>query len=278
METYKKIIFDLENKLSKMKDVSDNVTEQLEHAIGHCKLALDKLRVLVIARGFPDHQSEINFFKQIKPAAYGRLLYYRLVFNLESKRKKADISVTKRYLRSCLHKIHEYMEEHHVKVQYYRCGFTHLDGQYFLRGNSEIPMELKNSRQLMDEEFFTWHDHTFSVIMANDMLAEYIREEIEKLENPGIESPGGSSPPHQWCGKKIDLAELVYALHYAKIVDAGKISIRELADLIGGLFGIELGKDIYRLHTEIQQRKTDRTKFLDFLRSILQQRLDENDQ
>lgn len=278
METYHEIIFELDNELSKMNEVSDYVTDQLEYAIGHCKLALAKLRKLVIEKGFPDRQSEIHFFKEIKPAAYGRLLFYRLVFNIESKRRNADISVNRRYLQKCLYKINEYIEEHHVKVQYYRCGFRHLDEQYFLRENSEIPLELKNSRQLLDEEFFTWHDHTFSVIMANEMLADYILDEIEELEGSGTDCQKVSKPVHQWSGKKIDFAELVYALHYAKMIDAGKISIRELADLFGGLFGMDLGKDIYRLHTEIQQRKTDRSKFLDFLRSVLQQRLDDNDE
>lgn len=277
METYSEIILELENRLSKMKEVSDNATGQLEYAIGQCKVALEKLRKLVIEKGFPDHGSEIQFFKEIKPAAYGRLLFYQSVFEMESKRRNADISVSKRYLQNCLFKIGEYMEKHHVKVQYYRCGFKHLDEQYFLRENSGIPLELKNSRQLLDEEFFTWHDHTFSVIMANEMLADYIREEIEKLENSGMDHLIDSKPAHQWCGKKIDLVEIVYGLYYAKLVDAGRISIRELADLIGGLFGIELGKDIYRYHTEIQQRKIDRTKFLDFLISVLRQRLDDDD-
>lgn len=278
MEAYRKIIFDLEVKLSKMKEVSDNVTEQMEYAIGHCKLALDKLRSLVIEEGFPGKQSEIQFFKEIKPAAYGGLLYYRLVFKLESKRKRADVAVTKRYLRSSLNKIYEYMEEHHIKVQYYRCGFKHLDEHYFLRSNSEIPIELKSSHQLMDEEFFTWHDHTFSVIMANDLLADYIRDELEKLESSGLKQTIGFSSPYQWYGNKIDLAEIVYSLHYAKLVDRGNIPIKKLADMVGGLFGIDLGKDIYRLRAEILQRKTERTKFLDFLRSVLQQRLDEDDQ
>ncbi|WP_159517966.1 RteC domain-containing protein [Sunxiuqinia indica] len=277
MKTYCEIIFELERQLSRMKDVSDSVTEQMEYAIGHCKIALENLRELVIEKGFPDHQSEIKFFKQIKPAAYGKLLFYRLVFNIESKRKNADISVSRRYLQKCLYKIDEYMDEYHVKVQYYRCGFKHLDEQYFLRDNSEIPLELKNSRQLLDEKFFTWHDHTFSVIMANEMLADYIHEEIEKLEYPRMTHIKRSKPTHYWSGKKIDLAEMAYALHYARLVDNGKTSIRELADLIGGLFGIELGKDIYRLHTEIQQRKIDRTKFLEFLQSVLRQRLDDDD-
>lgn len=277
METFCQIIFDMEKRLSKMKEVSENVTEQMEYAIGHCKVALDDLRKLVIEKGFPDRPSEIRFFKQIKPAAYSKLLFYRWVFDLESKQKKADISVSKRYLKSCLYRISEYLDEHHVKVQYYRCGFKHLDEQYFLRENSEIPLELKNSRQLMDEEFFTWHDHTFSMIMANEMLSDYIQAKIEKLENPGISNSQLPVPMYHWGGKKIDLAELVYALHYAKLIDGGRVSIRELANLIGGLFGIELGKDIYRLHTEIQQRKIDRTKFLEFLISVLRQRLDDDD-
>ena len=44
MEAYLKIILDLENELSGMKEVSENVTDQMEFAIGHCKIALDKLR------------------------------------------------------------------------------------------------------------------------------------------------------------------------------------------------------------------------------------------
>lgn len=277
MEAYLKIILDLENELSGMKEVSENVTDQMEFAIGHCKIALDKLRERVIAEGFPDFQSEIRFFKELKPAAYGKLLFYQAVFDLESKRQKADIPVIRRYLEKWLFKIHEYMELHHVKVQYYRCGFKHLDEPYFIRDNSEIPLELKGSHQLLDEEFFTWHDHTFSLIMANDMLADYIRVEIEKLDNPGKYRESGSKSNFQWTGRKIDMGEVIYAFYYSKVINAGNVTIKELARVFGQLFGMELEKDIYRFHAEIQLRKIDRTKFLDFLRSILQQRLDEDD-
>jgi len=278
MKTYLEIILELENKLTKMREVSDNVTDQLEYAIGQCKVALAKLRKLVIEKGFPDHESEIKFFKEIKPAAYGNLLFYQSVFGIESKRRKADISVSRRYLRKCLYKINEYMEEHQVKVQYYHCGFKHLDEQYFLRGNLEIPLELKNSRQLLDEQFFTWHDHTFSVIMAYEMLADYIREELVKLESAEQNPAPDLKSKRQWTGKKIDKAELIYALYYAKVIDGGRITIRELAEMFDQMFGPDLREDIYRFRAEIQQRKIDRTKFLDFLRSVLQQRLDDDDE
>jgi len=154
METFCEIILDLENELSGMKEVSERVSEQIEYAIGHCKIALDRMRQLVIIEGFPDRNSEIYFFKKIKPAVYSKLLYYQAVFDLESKCQKADSSVIRRYFQKRLYKINEYMEEHQVKVQYFKCGFKHLDEKYFVRGTTEIPLELRNSQHLLDEEFF----------------------------------------------------------------------------------------------------------------------------
>ena len=90
METFCTILVDLESDLSKMKAVSDKISDQMEYAIGHCKIALDRTRELVIKQGFPDQESEIYFFKKIKPTVYSRLLYYRAVFDLESKCQKAD--------------------------------------------------------------------------------------------------------------------------------------------------------------------------------------------
>lgn len=72
-------------------------------------------------------------------------------------------------------------------------------------------LELRNSHHLLDKDFFTWHDHTFSTIMANEMLIEYIKTEMEKLDNPN----GQFFPKSKlrWTGNKIDLEELVYALY-----------------------------------------------------------------
>jgi hypothetical protein len=172
MQTFCEIILDLEKELSKMKDVSGKLPDQMEYAIGHCKIALDRMRELVINQGFPDQESEINFFKKVKPLAYSKLLYYQTIFDIESKRKKADIPVVQRYFQQRLFKIQEYMEEHQLKVQYYRSGFTHLDEKYFLRNNDEIPLKLRNDHQLMDEDFFTWHDHMFSTIDQNFQLLD----------------------------------------------------------------------------------------------------------
>lgn len=277
---YSEIIKDLENDLSQMKEVSENAPEQLEYAIGLCKVALDRMRKLVIQEGFSDFKSEICFFKKIKPTAYSKLLYYQAVFDIESKRKKADIPVIRRYFQQRLSKIHEYMEEHQMKVQYYRCGCNHLDEKYFLRNNDEIPLKLRNDHQLMDEDFFTWHDHTFSTIMAYEMLTDYIIAELKKLDN--IEKGIVEFPESTlfWTGKKIELVEILYAVYFSGVINNGKVTIKELAEVFGRSFNIDLSKDIYRYFAEIQQRKREenQTKFLDYLKAMLIKKLGEKNE
>lgn len=99
---------------------------------------------------------------------------------MESIRLELDKKGLRKYYQSELKNISKYMKKQKVKVQYYRCGHSHLDEKYFLQDNKEIPMEVKDSHSMMDENSFTWHDHTFSTIMANEMLIKYIKKEIEK--------------------------------------------------------------------------------------------------
>lgn len=275
METFCEIILDLDNELSKMKEVSENLPGQMEYAIGQCKVALDRMRKLVIGEGFPDQRSEIYFFKKIKPAVYCKLLYFHAVFDLESKRQKADPSVIRRYFQKRLYKINEYLEEHQVKVQYFKCGFKHLDEKYFVRGTTEIPLELRGSHHLMDEDFFTWHDHTFSMIMANEMLIDYIQRELEKLECSELNVNALPKSPLYWTGKNIELVENLYAWYFSKSVNHGKATIKDLVEFIGLVLNIDLSKDVYKYYSELQQRKIDQTKFLDYLKAVLIQKLDE---
>ena len=277
METFCEIILDLENELSKMKGVSDKISEQTEYAIGHCKVALDRMRELVIKQGFPDQESEIYFFKKIKPTVYSRLLYYRAVFDLESKCQKADPSVIRRYLQKRIYKINEYMEERQVKVQYFKCEYKHLDEKYFVRGTTEIPLELRSSHHLLDEEFFTWHDHTFSTIMANEMLIDYIRKELDKIDKPFGYDQTNYKSHLKWTGHKIDLGEIIYALLYSGSINNGNATIIELAEAFEQIFNVEIKEDIYRYRLEIQERKIEKIKFLNQLIAILKRMIDDKD-
>ncbi|WP_159516894.1 RteC domain-containing protein [Sunxiuqinia indica] len=275
MKSHLKIIEELNNALSKTKEVSVKLPDQMEYAIGHCKIALDDMRKLVVKDGFADKESEIEFFKKLKPEVYSKLLYYREVFDLETKRQDNDKEGTRKYLHKKLDKIMECMVRNDMKVQYYRCNYNHLDEKYFLRDGAEIPLELRDNHHLLDEQFFTWHDHTFSMIRANEMLIDYITGELRKLDSS--EDLADTTPVSSlyWTGSKIDVAEIIYALYFAKVINGGKVTIRELAEVFSRFFNLDLTNDVYRYYAEIRQRKINQTKFLDVLRHVLQQKMDE---
>ncbi|BBE16324.1 tetracycline resistance element mobilization regulatory protein rteC [Aquipluma nitroreducens] len=277
MEACCEIILDLENDLSRMKDVSESVPEQLEYAVGQCKVALDRMRKLVVSEGFPDQKLEIYFFKKIKPAVYSKLLYYRAVFEIESNRNEIDIKGQKKYFQQQMDKIKEYMDKHQPKVQYYKCNFKHLDEKYFVRENNEIPMEIRGDQHLLDEDFFTWHDHTFSTIRSNEMLMDYLRKEMEHLESSGKETTEIFKSTLRWTGNKIDFAEILYSIHFSNAVNDGNTTIKELAEAMGYIFNVDVTKDIYKFYIEIKQRKVEKAKFLDHLKAILKRRIDEDD-
>ena len=270
MEAYCQIAADLKDDLSGLGEISDKFPEQIEYAIGRCKLALDHMRRLVLEKGFPDKKSEILFFKEIKPSVASKLIYYQAVFDLESIRMELDTESVRKYFRRLQKRILRYMKSNKTNVQYYRCGHRHFDEKYFLRDKSEIPLEVKDSHSLLDENFFSWHDHTFSTIMANEMLLEYIKNEMKKLDH----CQGDNLPQSnlKWTGNKIDLQELLYAIYFDGSVNDGKATIKELAEAFEWMFNIELQEHIYGTPEQLVKR-ADPVKYLTHLLTILKRRI-----
>lgn len=270
MTKFEQIVVDLEAELTTTRDVSENILQYSDRAIGHCKVALDMLRELVENEGFSDKESEIQFFKKIKPSVFSKLLYFQKIFDLESNRPRKDKKGVRKYFANELKKLRKYMKLHQVKVQYYRCGHSHLDERYFTRNNEDIPVELKDSQALMDEEFFAWKDHTFSNIMANEMLTDYITKEMEKLDYPDKKILPELNL--KWTGNTIDLYELIYAIYLEGSVNRGKATIVELAKAFEWAFNIELQKEVYKTQERLIRRK-DPVKYLSRLVEILKRRI-----
>jgi hypothetical protein len=277
MEQYSHIISELEADLKRIEMTSESMLITAKSAIKRCRIALVELRWIVVNEGFPDIQSEILFFKEIKTVAYSRLLFYQTVFEIESFRSKYDLDRIKRYMKVKLDEIQLYMEENASSVQYYNCGFTYLDSLYFVRERDEIPIELRGSHYLMDEQFNTWQDHTFSVIRANDILVEYLTREIKQIDSQEQSHHQQRSSQLRWTGNKIDFAEILYALHFSDAINDGNTTIKELTEAFGFILNIDMKKDIYKYYMEIKQRMIEKAKFLDYLKAILKRRIDEDD-
>ena len=79
-----------------------------------------------------------------------------------------------------------------------------------------------------------------------------------------------------WTAKKIDLIELIYALHESKVFDNGQADIKEITHVFEKAFQIELEDNIYGNFNAIKKRKTDQTRFLSHLQKLLETKI-END-
>lgn len=279
-----KIIEDLEEKLGDLKSETDHILIYSEKAVLSCKSALLEMQEIVLRNGFTDEQYEIEFFKNIKPKVYGKLLYYAKIFSIESKRPNSRNKVQRKFLILEQDKIAAFQNDNLEFYQYYRCNITNLDDRFFVRGKADIRLCLGSLHFLIDPNFSTSHDHTVSVIKAYDMLSIYLKTEIEKLDSKCGENdnrdkedeyPAGSKL--FWTESKAALTELIYAIHSSGAINKGVTDIHELAKVFEEIFNINLG-DLYRTFVEIRLRKKDRTKFIDYLRNRLLGRMDDADQ
>lgn len=76
-----------------------------------------------------------------------------------------------------------------------------------------------------------------------------------------------------WTGSKTDLIEILYALHSTSVINSGPVDIKELASHFEHFYNIDLG-NYYHTFIEIRARKNSKTKFLDRLTDMLNQRME----
>jgi len=262
------------------KNIED-VLIKAEKGIKLSKRALVELRVNVVENGFKNDSIEIQFFKNIKPHIYSKLIYYVKLFNIESKRPRGSAKPQKKYLDYHINKLQNYFNDNLEFYQYFRRGGTSLDTLYFIRGKDDIRLHPDNFHFFTDEKFSTSHDSTVATIMAYDMLIVYLKQEIDKLENKnGMET---IMPTNQfssklfWTASKTDLIELIYAIHSSGAINSGTADIKEMAMACEHIFNIDLG-NYYHTFVEIRSRKSNSTKFIDKLKESLMQRIDESDE
>jgi hypothetical protein len=266
----------LEESLLQLGFDQEDFQKRLIASINQCATSFNELRGHVLKRGFKTVKDEIFFFKVVKPHVYSKLLYYLEVYSIETKRPVVSIPLQLEYFEGIQRKIQAFFGQYQEFYSYYRSCSNLLDQQYFVRGKSDTFFSAKNPQVITDPGFNTSHDYILSKMKANEMLLEYIDDEIYKLNNP---QGGRYRFPDSlyWTEYKVYLAELIYALHCTGAVNKGKATVAELVKAFQLVFNIDLG-DVYRMFAEIRDRKKNRTKFLDLARDALNRRMDDADE
>lgn len=236
--------------------------------------AITKLRAYVSEHAFANTKDEINFFKNIKPKFLSTLIYYRKMFDIQSKLPVAlPVDVTAYYLNE-LRNIKGFMESNTELLTYYRSGSSLLDEIYFVRQTPDLWLTLNTEEEFEPDSFNTSYDHKLSKLLAYERVGGFL---LEVLKEPNAEEKTGSRNRVTWTASKAGLIELMYALQTSGACNSGTIDVKDMAGHFERLFNVKLG-NFYRTFQEIRIRKISRTSFLDQLKENLVKRMDDSDE
>jgi len=273
------LMSDLEHQLKTIHSKTEDPVQYAEQAIKTLITILEKLKTAFLNYQFENKTEEIDFFRHSKPQFAAKLIYYNEIYNIETNKPTGSKKVIRKYYNTELVKLKTYFNENREFYRYYRTGNRCLDNKYFIRGKYDVRLTLDSFYFQADNRFSTSHDYKVACILANDWIKIFLEDEIAKLENKAIKGQPTSPllKTQKWTGSKVELIELIYALHTEGVFNNGASGLKEVTAFFESIFSIELGQ-FNRVFLEIRNRKSERTKFLNTLKGKLTIRMDEADE
>ena len=265
----------IEQLKSYLKEISSDEHDEIseaEQSVGVCSSALLELRDYVNRSDFKNKEEEIRFFKEVKPYVLSEYLYYSKLWEILIRQPVTSIRRRKKYLRQMIAETQNFFNENTEFYLYYRSGATHLDEKYFVR--TEISCTLNCSRFIYDPFFSTSHDYTLAAIKANEKIARYCNEELNKLKRWGRYRLVRSDMT--WDHTKRDLMLIVYGIYYTDAVNKGNVSIKDLVKGFESLFNVDLSGYYHIFYEAIQRQRP--FEYLDKMKDELEKRMEDSDE
>ncbi|GAA3657455.1 RteC domain-containing protein [Flavivirga jejuensis] len=264
------LIKDFQNQLHNIEKSSWDIIKKSTAAIEVCRKYLQIFKCEVVSKGFSKEEDKIQFFKNIKQIPLSYLIYYLEVYAFESQLSKTSEKMQQKFIKKNINRRHQFLVNHLDFVNYIEQGQTHLDVCYFTRNQSIQIMMMHTDYYFYDLDFNTSHDLLLAKINAYKRFISYLEDRSNCYSNPSSHSN------LKWTSSKVALTELIYALYHSRVINNGKLEIKEIAIELQKLFNFELG-DFYKTYSEIRLRKNSRTKFLDELSIGLINEIEKND-
>lgn len=261
------LLSDLETRISALKNENLSKLMFVEKVITLLLRVREGLKNYTRDYAFESIEEEINFFKHLKPILCGKLLFYKAIWQIESLRPQGNKETIKQYLIKQMDVIYDFYENHKFIYQYHVTDATYLDEIFFMRGKCP-QLVLENE----DDFFITLCDMKFAEILGNELLLEYLQNEINSLDN--IKTLPLSSNL-KWVFPKRALVQLIYAL-YAKHCFGEKATIRDITNWLECSLNIDL-KDVYHTYKDFKERTMNPVNFLEELQSALLKKIEEDE-
>lgn len=243
---------------------------------------IDELHQLLKTHDFEDEKEEIEFFKEIKPCILSKLIFHKEQLRIMTNAPCGKCLCLKFYEEE-LFKISQNQNADLKFYNYYKSLSNELDAFYFTRKTKKCILETDSSHIGLDKRISTCYDYKIAAILANEELIFYIENRIKKVKfKSKVKNKAGKKfldiqSNLKWTGSKTELIELVYALHFANMINNGNSDLKDIARVVGKCFNIDIINNLYRTFRDIKNRKAADKKFMQNLADIFQKKLYEED-
>ena len=234
----------------------------------------NKLKLLVCNHQFREKSAEIHFFKKIKPKFSSELIYYLKLLQILSRWPPGDKKTQMEFIQAKLGRIKYFFDLNEEFYCYYRFDCTHLDDQYFVRGNYDLRLSPDIFFFETDTNFCTTHDYIVAKIIANNRLQVYL---LNRLEEPLSYIDKGPIDELTWTESKALLVEFIYGWYVLGVFNWGKAKLKHIVSFCEQEFHISLG-NYRKILQEIKERKMGRAKGLKSMQDGLEKFMDAGDE
>lgn len=226
---------------------------------------IDELRDFVYEYEFTSPDEEIKFFKEIKPVFASQYLFHKEAYSISLVDSFMSVKEKQKYYYSILADLLTHANRHRDFYLYCMTGDNSKDELYFKRAR-------KSTDPMKDRLFTTDRDQDLAVILSHVLIKDHVNRLITNLKGNKSTKSGLI-----WTGKKLDLVELVFAIHASGSVNDARTGVKPLAEAFQHLFNIDLG-NYHDYFQSIRSRKKARLTYLETMKAKLQSRLDELDE
>ncbi|MBO9563775.1 MAG: RteC domain-containing protein [Niastella sp.] len=263
---FEKLITTLFQRLQEAENMESDLPTRLDTCIRICEESLQILRQWVIEHSFPDNDTEIYFFKKIKPEVVGHYLFYRKQFSFHLSSCSLSTEMRMSLYEMKLNETQQFFTAHQFDYVYHIMGDTCHDELYFLRSNYDWKL-CQSDHYPAEPGFATNGDGILANILANKLWGAYLLQQVEQADGMrNMTGKAGQEIRLNWTGPSTALIESIYAWH--SLGWCGNDSIKKVMEGISGLFSKDLG-DYYRKIQHIDHRKINPTKGLDQMKTAL---------
>jgi hypothetical protein len=266
------LLVKLEDELNSVPTSNPGKVRQTEKSLLVVRKYLTMLKKYLRENKFSSAESEIRYFKEIQPGILSKVFYFKELLSIEQDKPKKCLPKNIRcFYQKSLKRYKKYFKDNSYLYEYYKNNSSHLDDKYFIRSDAFTSLP-DDCIFLSDSNCTTGYDIIMARFIAYELICDYIILEISNIDHPG-QNPKLVSPwDFKWTDSKISLTELLYAIHSAKSINNGKVKLKDLVSAFEMFFGVELN-EACRTYQDLKNR-SERTKYLDSIKSALINKLD----